>query len=216
MIFDRVVVISLARRPDRLEAFLDRFSKAWPGQMVEIEPAVDGELEVIPAWWKQSPGAWGCYRSHEKILADAELAGLGSVLIFEDDATFCDGFVDRLGELLDAVPDDWAQLYLGGQHLRGPRSCGRRGVVRGVNVNRTHAYAIRGTDRISEAWSWLQPGDHWGNGGRLARHHVDHHWGRLQARGSWPVYAPREWLCGQAAGLSDVRGCPVEERLWSL
>lgn len=209
MTFDRIVVVNLARRPDRLEGFLERFYRAWPDGPIEVANAVDGQLCEIPSWWDQPSGAWGCYQSHLAILQNASSEGLESILIFEDDATFVDGFLGQLEELLQAVPDDWAQLYLGGQHLKTPRRVSDL-VVAGRNVNRTHAYAIRGPGRIAEVCDWLEPGHHW-----AGRKHVDHHFGRLHQRGGWPVYAPRAWICGQAAGSSDVSNRKERERSWN-
>jgi hypothetical protein len=209
--FDRVVVVSLARRPERLAAFLERAAAACPyiTDNLDVEAAVDGQICQPPDWWKTTSGAWGCYRSHVRIIEDALQAGLESVLVFEDDATFVDGFRDKAVAFLEALPADWRQAYLGGQHLARPAPVAP-GVVLGANVNRTHAYALRGLAGLQAAYRWLCASDRWRD-----RHHVDHQFGRLHRDGVLAAYAPAEWLCGQAADeASDVNGHPVRERWW--
>ena len=209
--FDRVVVVNLHRRPDRLMAFMERAAAACPyiAQKVLVEYAIDGELCPPPDWWKTTPGAWGCYRSHLRIIEDALQHGLESVLVFEDDATFVDGFREKAVAFLEALPGDWGQAYLGGQHLARAVEVWP-GILKGVNVNRTHAYALRGPAGMRAAYAWLCSSDRWRD-----RHHVDHQFGRLHREGQLVAYSPREWLCGQAADeTSDVSGKPVSARWW--
>lgn len=205
--FDRVVVISLARRPDRLAEFLERAAAAWPGQEIRVEVAVDGREHAPPSWWKTTPGACGCYLSHKKAVALALLEGVERLLIFEDDATFVPDFPARLAAL--PVPGDADWLYLGGQHLRRFEPVAE-GLVRGVNVNRTHAYALLGRRALAAVRAHLEADPKlW-----TARHHVDHHYGLLHQARALNVYAASPWLCGQAAGLSDVDGRKRPERAW--
>ena len=99
--FDRVVVINLDRRTDRMEklgAQLDelgiqyeRFS-AIDGKAKGIEPMEAGKL------------------SHLKVIQ--ELNG-EKVLILEDDAHFVDGFQERFDTEMDSLPADWDVFYLG-------------------------------------------------------------------------------------------------------
>lgn len=209
--FDRVVVVTLARRVDRLEGFLSRIRGAnqYLADKLEPELAIDGSLCPPPAWWKTTPGAWGCYRSHLRIIEDALQDGVESVLIFEDDATFVDDFTSKAVRFFEALPADWGQAYLGGQHLSRAHLAGP-GIVHGVNINRTHAYALRGPHGLQAAYQWLCSSDRWRD-----RHHVDHQYGRLHQSRTVVPYAPEEWLCGQAADeASDVSGKSVAARWW--
>jgi len=202
--FDRVVVISLARRLDRLRAFYARLD----GRLDALPyPATDGQEEPPPAWWKTTPGAWGCYCSHRAVIDYALAVGIDSVLIFEDDCTFVPDFDDRLAGL--EVPPDCQMLYLGGQHLATAQP-GPPGLVRGRNINRTHAYAVIGRPALELLRDHLRPDPAlW-----RARHHIDHHYGLLHRDGRIVAYAVRPWLCGQAAGASDVSGRTVGERMF--
>lgn len=203
--FDRVVVISLARRPDRLAAFYDRLD----GRLDVLPyPATDGHEDHPPSWWKTTPGAWGCYQSHRAVIDYALAIGVESILVFEDDATFVPDFADRLFAI--EPPGDCGQLYLGGQHL-ARHEPGPPGLVRGRNINRTHAYAVLGRQALETLQEHLRPDPAmW-----KARHHIDHHYGILHRERRIGVYAVSPWLCGQAAGTSDVSGRPVRDRAWA-
>lgn len=209
MDFDRVVVISLRRRPDRLAAFMDRFAAAWPGQAVEVFPAIDGQSLAPPDGWTGSKGAWAVTLSHAAVVAQTLADGVGSVLVFEDDATFVPGFASRLAGL--AVPADCGMLYLGGEHLLPPEP-GPPGLVRGRNVNRTHAYGIVGRPILELVREHLR----WDPARWTAAHNVDHHLGILHEQGRLAVYAADPPLCGQAAGASDIDGRTWPERWWPL
>jgi hypothetical protein len=210
MNFDRICVISLERRPERLAAFMDRARDA--GLPFDVEPvaAVDGKIVHTPGWWRQGRGAWGCYRSHLKIIENSLQRGHKRVLIFEDDAVFCEDFVARAERYFASLPAGWVQAYLGGQHLRKPVPMpGNPEVVSVRNVNRTHAYAINGTGSLRRLYKHLMDTRGWKDG-----HHIDHHYGRLHGENSAGFYAPSRWLCGQSDGASDVSCKPVPERWW--
>jgi hypothetical protein len=209
--FDRVVVVNLARRPDRLADFRSRVPQGFPFGEVEAVDAIDGKRVRHPAWWRQGGGAWGCYRTHLRIIEDALQRGQEKVLIFEDDATFCDGFNAKALAYFDALPRGWLQAYLGGQHLRRPEAIKESPLVlRATNINRTHAYAVNGREGLLALYRHLTDTTDWMHG-----HHIDHHFGRLHRKSPTGFYTPREWLCGQASGTSDVACKPVEERWWT-
>jgi hypothetical protein len=211
MKFDRVFVVSLERRPERLAAFMERARGA--GLPFDVEPfqAVDGKVVHPPEWWKQGRGAWGCYRSHLRIIEDALQCGHERVLIFEDDAVFCEGFSDRVLRYLASLPAGWVQAYLGGQHLRKPVPVpGNPEVVSVRNVNRTHAYAINGREGLRRLYRHLMDTRDWRN-----RHHIDHHYGRLHSTSQYGFYAPAQWLVGQSDGASDISCKAVPERWWA-
>jgi len=209
--FDRIVCISLKRRPDRREAFRSRLPVDWPWRPVEIIDAIDGTLCKHPQWWKQGGGAWGCYRSHLGVIESAINDGAGSILILEDDVTFVEGFSVKAQEYLCRLPTDWGQAYFGGQHLKRPeRVCD--GVMRAMNINRTHAYALRGIANMQECYRWLCNTENW-----PPRNHVDHHYGRMHEARIIPAYTPSDWLCGQSADAkSDVCWKEMKERWWHM
>lgn len=210
MQFDRVVVISLDRRPDRLKEFRRRVPADFPFGEIETVSAIDGRLCRPPKWWRQGGGAWGCYRTHMNILEESLNTGKQSVLIFEDDATFCDNFREASLKYFAALPDGWWQAYLGGQHLRRAIEIpGNPLVVKAQDINRTHAYAVNTRAGMTTIYRWLNETREWVN-----RNHIDHHYGKLQRASSENYYAPAQWLCGQAEGKSDISGKETGERWW--
>jgi hypothetical protein len=133
-----------------------------------------------------------------------------SILLLEDDAKFCEGFTEKAQAFFAALPDDWGMLYLGGQHLLVNHHPPKRIndlVFQPYNVNRTHAFALRGA-MLAKVYKHLNRID-WQKG-----HHIDHHLGRLHQRRQDPIYCPPEWLVGQDEGRSNINGRDNELRYW--
>lgn len=103
--FDRVVVINLDRRPDRMERLepqlkelgieYDRFS-AHDAKELGIKPYVAGT-------WSHTT-VWSRYR---QIFGDIKL------LVLEDDALFCENFNEKFAEVMQTLPENWDIFYLG-------------------------------------------------------------------------------------------------------
>lgn len=210
--FDVVCCVTLRRRDDRWNDFKARIPADWPFRPVARFPGTDGKLCPPPAWWGESAGAWGCLRSHLRILEECLNNGYQSVLIFEDDAVFPENFLEDTRMFLEHVPEDWQMLYLGGQLLKDsfrPPQKVNDWCYRPYNVNRTHAYAVRGTEMLTALYKHLHAQD-W-----FERHHIDHHYGRLHQTGNYNVYVPPRWLVGQLEGASDVSGENTATNFWN-
>lgn len=210
--FARVVCVNLARRQDRWDEFVAGLPGDWPFGNVERYAAVDGQLCPHPPWWRQGAGAWGCYRSHLNIIEDCLNRGVASVLLLEDDAVFLPDFRARWEAYLAEVPGDWEVLYVGGQHLGAsshpPRRVSERVLVP-YNVNRTHAWGLRG-DGLRKVYRHLADVRDWQPG-----KHIDHRMGQLVSRRGVTAYAPAVWLAGQREGKSNVNGREFElPRFW--
>ncbi len=210
----RALCINLDRRPERWEAF----KRNCPIGGVRRFPAINGRAVRPPAWWRQGGGAWGCMLSHIRILEQALTDGLDrrgeALLVLEDDALFPPDFAERVARFILALPDDWEQAYLGGQHrglrVRQPQRVNDE-VVRPFMVNRTQAYAVRGPF-IRVLYQHLCD---WPAHARSPRHHVDHRMELLHASGKHKVYAPATWIVGQAGGPSDISGRVTQDRFWN-
>lgn len=131
--FDKIVVINLDRRTDRMEKLdlqlkeLDiqykRFS-AVDAIKLNIDPIVAG------------------LRSHLQVIKD----NIGRrVLVLEDDAYFVDNFNEKFEKVMQTLPEDWDIFYLG---ALVPKDVGQINMVNrhwGIQVltTGTQAYCIR-------------------------------------------------------------------------
>lgn len=213
--FDWIPVVNLARRPERWTAFVERYAavKDWPFCTPERYDAVDGAIVGAPLWLKAGPGAWGCAQSHLQILQTAMHRNYRRILVLEDDAVFCPDFAAKAIQYLEALPANWHQAYLGGQHLRikvrEPKPVNAH-VVRPFNVNRTHAYALQ-HDFYKPLYQWLVDYVNWS---KVPQHHVDHYMGRMHETGRYNIFAPTHFMVGQADGVSDITSSEQPLRFW--
>ena len=212
--FAACYVINLERNAARLARFRAGLPADWPFGEVRRFAAIDGSKIVPPEWFRGGKGAWGCLCSHAQILENCLSAGIDSVLILEDDAVFCEDFSRRTIAALEKVPEDWELLYLGGQHLRQkehpPQPVNADGSVAiPFNVNRTHAYAVRGAG-LQKVYRHLKSAN-WNRA-----HHIDHHLGALVETGAIKTYSLNPWLIGQAAGPSNIGKRMRGEHFWQL
>lgn len=210
---ERTYLISLRKRAvDKREKFLkdwETVKSAFP--VLEIFNAIDGSICKRPNWWKTPfNGAWGCLRSHLSILEQAMSDGLGGYWVFEDDAIFCEGFVEKFNRAKAALPDDVDLFYIGGQHLqtgRRPPIYINREIYLGQNINRTHAFYVHGK-AFKKLYYWLLRQD-WHGG-----HHIDHHLGRWMIEGKCKAYCTSEWLVGQRENYSHIQHKKFDTRFF--
>lgn len=207
---EKVYVVSLSRRKDRLDKFFSNLPKPWIYPKVEVFDAIDGQTETPPSWWGVGKGAWGCYRSHHSIIKECIKNRISSILIFEDDAIFDSDFNEKSKEVLDNLPNDWEMCYFGGQHLSKPIDTiinGKVGI--GTNINRTHAYAINGTGFNKLNYHLSQ--HPWPK----RKFHIDHLFGYLQSNNMIKPYCPLSMFVGQDGGKSDIVNFNFPIRWWN-
>jgi len=97
--FDKVVVINLDKRTDRLEKISKQLDEL--GIVFERFSAIDGTgKDPITAGTISHTQVWKKYQ------------GL-KVLILEDDALFVDNFNEKFAEVIQTLPSDWDIFYLG-------------------------------------------------------------------------------------------------------
>lgn len=212
--FDWIPVINLDRRPERWASFYHEYKKAgWPFKAPERWSAIDGTVLPPPVWWKAGAAAWGCAQSHIRILETAMQRGYERILVMEDDAIMMPKFGDKVRELLNVLPNDWDQFYLGGQHLftkeHPPQDLGN-GLYRCHNVNRLHAYALN-RKFFKPLYQWLTDYTEWS---ATPKGHIDHHLGRLHESQKHNIYAAGGWLIGQRGGKSDINNKVLPTRYW--
>lgn len=216
--FERVYVINRPDRPERLKAFYKNieYTKVADPSKIIVYPAIMGDKTACPRYFLSGNGAWGCLRSHSNIIENLLLEQINtgirvySVLILEDDVEFVPKPLFRLHAFMSAVPKNWDQIYLGGQHRLLPKPTGIDRVMRGISVNRTHAYALNRKvfklfyTHINNAEEYIGK----------KNHHIDHQLEIAHRKLAWNVYCPPVWLAGQAEGMSDVCNSELEARIW--
>lgn len=212
--FDKVVVINLEKRPERLEFCSEQLRELNLSDKFVVQKAIDGKVMTPPRWFTWGAGAWGCLQSHIRVIQDFMMEPdykKKRLLILEDDVLF---FKDarRMFELfIKKVGDkDWGQLYLGGQHQLYPEEV-EPGLFLCNSVNRTHAYAINGEYAnliLKKIMSW--------NEYKYPSHHIDQQLELAHRKKLWPVYAPTWWIAGQNCSKSDVNERFNRTQWWDL
>lgn len=211
-------VINLRSRTDRREKIEKQFETLGTGWKLQIHEAMDGRVLPHPDYWVSGNGAWGCYRSHLRIIEDALNNGNNGVLILEDDAVFSDektlgeSWVSYLQGCLNELPEDWGMFYLGGQHQRQKE----QPVIQysphlhyAYSINRTHGYAIS-KNALQVVYNHLLSYN-W-----APRHHIDHHLEVLHRSNAVPVFSSSTWLVSQDEGPSDISGKKDPVRTWEV
>jgi hypothetical protein len=208
---ERVVCINLKRRPDRWVSLQDDLRRGgWcfaPPQRFE---AICGDVTGHPAWFRAGNGAWGCLISHARVFEEAMHDESEAVCILEDDAVLAGNFRVLAPQFIEAVPEDWDIIYLGGQHLKDPEPVNGL-VYRGLNINRTHAHIYR-KGAIARVYQHIMHAPDYVAHGAW---HIDHQLGLLHERRELNVYTPVKWLVGQRTGSSDVSGRWNKTYFWN-
>lgn len=183
----------------------------FPPERVIWVRAVSGEICPPPVYFEAGGGAWGCLQSHLRIVQDAAMDGLENCLILEDDIIFQPNAKQLIERFLADLPSDWDQIYLGGQHLQPPESIAPdSAVLRGMNVNRTHAFALH--NRVYQRF--LRHVAHAPDYIRRGSWHLDHQLGSAHQRRQWNTYCPDWWIAGQSADSSNISGRRTFEMWW--
>lgn len=198
----KVFLVNLDRRADRLATFNRKMEEAKFPLPIQRVRAVDGSKCQVPRWYRGGEGAWGCARSHLRILEDAQQDDLKNLMVLEDDAYFFnpETAVADIEHFLSVVPSDWEMLMLGGQTM-GDQKPVKEGVIQAVNCQRTHAYLVRGR-AIGDLYAL------WSN----TSSHID--WVFPTFMQTHKVYCGDPFVVGQDEGKSDINGADNPKKLW--
>tara|TARA_R110002096_G_scaffold82501_1_gene192008 strand:+ start:234 stop:875 length:642 start_codon:yes stop_codon:yes gene_type:complete len=188
-LIDKVYLINLATRPDRLQRVKERL-ECLDIKYERLE-AIDGK--TIEPHHHLKPGEVGCNMSHVSALRDAKRNNYGSILILEDDVVFKEDILERFNEGYKRVPDDWEIIFLGGDHIRPPTKISEHIVKCNFTFN-THAYIIRDV-----AYEKLLA-----KAKRMSAQ-IDTVYARMQILGKVKAYGFYPWLANQEDGYSDVQ-----------
>ncbi|MFT5573795.1 MAG: hypothetical protein ACI9FR_002731 [Cryomorphaceae bacterium] len=106
---DHAVCINLNHQHDRWATVWNRFTRL----------GIEDKVRRFPAISTPECHHVGCTLSHRQIIESAQKYGYESVLVFEDDALFLDGFSIFLAKALEELKKvDWKVFYLGGDHAK--------------------------------------------------------------------------------------------------
>lgn len=177
---------------------------------VRIFDAVVGDQLPPAGWWRAGNGAWGCLMSHVAIAQMAWKEGLTSYIVFEDDAILIDGFAEKLEEFMSSMPENWDQIYLGGQHRASPRNVNEC-VLEPRRVNRTHCFALK-RDTIPEFLNHVT--DFQDHIQSSFPKHIDHRLEDAHRSRRWNTYCPSWWLVGQGENQSQINGRYHPNKWW--
>lgn len=166
--FDKIYLINLKRRNDRLNNFID-LSKKFNFNF-ELKEAFDGINGIdenftygnkkisytrneyynplagdsmgIPNYhMNYFKGQIGCLISHLEVIKDAKNKNYKSILVFEDDVSFVENFNERLKNLMESVDQNWDMLYLSGSI---PQFLQNHNFYSKVSqIHTTHSYSLK-------------------------------------------------------------------------
>lgn len=153
--FDRIVVINLASRPDRraeMQAQMRRVGLALgtaPVRLFEaVRPSDAGGFPTV--------GARGCFMSHLAVLREAAAAGVDRLLILEDDLDFAADIARRAPLALACAEARGWDLFYGGHEIEAAvvadGECAE--VPPATGVRTTHCIGLRGA-AIARAADYL-------------------------------------------------------------
>lgn len=217
--FDRVVIISLPNRKDRIKRAKDELLSKNLCENPRVFAGIHGDTVGVTAWFQWGGGAFGCMMSHIRVL-ESFLMDFNykqnqkktfenkKILILEDDVIFCDNAKELFEKYIKSLPENWGQFYLGGQHSFPPKLYNEN-ILIGSSINRTHAYAVQGlaASRIYKHICFFP--DYKGK-----NHHVDHQLEVAHRRGDWKTYCPKWWIAGQGENNSDISGRQLSNLWW--
>lgn len=113
--FDKVYLINLDKRQDRLENFKKEVEKYDLGEFERFS-AYDGDSIDLSTYSQNvNPGVIGLLMSNLKIIQESKKNNYKKILIIEDDCYFTNEVLEIDG-YFKVLPEDWDLLYMGGNH----------------------------------------------------------------------------------------------------
>ncbi len=137
--FDKVYVINLKKREDRLNLVTNEMCKHRI--FFERYDAVDGQL--LQTELKLRKGVVGCKLSHQNVIRDIAVSNFKTAAVFEDDIILHSDFDVLFPLFYKELPQDWDFVYLGGNNVR-PAVPITTHVHKTTRTFALHGYLIKG------------------------------------------------------------------------
>jgi hypothetical protein len=141
--FDRIYVINLPERGDRLDEMKQQLERAGlrlgEGKVAlfsAVRPSAAGAFDTV--------GAHGCFLSHLAVLEDAGARACARVAIFEDDLNFVRDFRERIDTVLETLSQAPWSMFYGGHRLPVTLPPGLWRIPAATDVSTTHFVAFQG------------------------------------------------------------------------
>ncbi len=153
--FDRIFVINLERRVDRLDRFKELSNKiefeydifyAVDGKSIDKDSPIEGrKLQIESNEFYRSfddyfLGQLGCILSHIRLLKHCRENNIKNVLILEDDVEFSDEFQSRFDNFTKSFNQEWDMIYLSGSLVEISDEFNSYSKL--LTCHTTHSYAV--------------------------------------------------------------------------
>jgi GR25 family glycosyltransferase involved in LPS biosynthesis len=211
--FDKIFVINLERRPDRLEEFRQKADKI--GFDFEVFSAVDGkkidedfvyngkQIKITPNQFyfggfdNYAKSQLGCLISHLGVLKLAKERGYKRFLVLEDDCDFTEDFVTKFSKFCEEFDREWDMFYFSGSMPETSESWST--YRRLISCHTTHSYAVnsRCLDYLIEFTE-----------SNINTMPIDSNYTQIQSK--LECYIAFPFLTYQAEGFSDIQNIVVD------
>lgn len=138
--FDKIFVINLDRRKDRLAFANKEFKKI--NTTFERFSAFDGSVNTPPHGLSINRGEYGAYNSHLNLLKYIIENKIERSLICEDDVVFCDDFINQFEAYHKQLPENTSLYYLSANNERANLEKVSDNIFKTVGSLALHAYSV--------------------------------------------------------------------------
>jgi hypothetical protein len=153
--FDRIYVINLQRRVDRLDKFkelsdsigfdYDIFT-AFDGREINENSSIEDRViefqsnNFYNSFDDYFRGQVGCAFSHLRLLKHCRSNNIKNILILEDDVGFSENFQNRFENFISDFNQEWDMIYFSGSIIKTNESFKTYSKL--ISCHTTHSYAV--------------------------------------------------------------------------
>ena len=211
--FDKIFLINLERRVDRLEEFKVEANKigfefevfaAVDGKKIDENFIYNGEKIKINSNPYYSNGfdnyarsQLGCFLSHLGVLKLAKERGYKNFLVLEDDCRFTNNFQEKFGEFCSRFHKDWDMIYFSGSLIETTDYFSTYRKL--ISCHTTHSYAVNSLN-LSRLIEFTET--------NITVMPIDSNYTQIQSK--LECYITFPFLTYQTKGFSDIQNKDVD------